>query len=168
MRSVFVSSGGNRDLQKNEISWTIEDMNGPFSALDKLKRLWVRRRSCFHPENVVQSIRQVKLIVTVSSPPPPDICRGTRSDPSPRSPSPAWTPCSTCESTSSFGLFSTSCKLSVRVILARNTEAGCSRCTPPPPKCFSLVPLLWYRIKFLRKEAASLYVCQTISITRAS
>lgn len=34
---VFVSSG--RDLQKNEISWTIEDMNGPFSALDKLKKL---------------------------------------------------------------------------------------------------------------------------------
>lgn len=31
--------GGKRDLQKNEISWTIEDMNGPFSALDKLKRL---------------------------------------------------------------------------------------------------------------------------------
>lgn len=28
-----------RDLQKNDISWTIEDMNGPFSALDKLKRL---------------------------------------------------------------------------------------------------------------------------------
>ncbi|KAG7247713.1 hypothetical protein CRUP_003912, partial [Coryphaenoides rupestris] len=28
-----------RDLQTNEISWTIEDMNGPFSALDKLKKL---------------------------------------------------------------------------------------------------------------------------------
>lgn len=28
-----------RDLQNNEISWTIEDMNGPFSALDKLKKL---------------------------------------------------------------------------------------------------------------------------------
>lgn len=33
--SVSVS----RDLQKNEISWTIEDMNGPFSALEQLKRL---------------------------------------------------------------------------------------------------------------------------------
>lgn len=27
------------DLQQNEISWTIEDMNGPFSALEKLKKL---------------------------------------------------------------------------------------------------------------------------------
>uniref|UniRef100_A0A3P8TLW8 Leucine-rich repeats and immunoglobulin-like domains 3 n=1 Tax=Amphiprion percula TaxID=161767 RepID=A0A3P8TLW8_AMPPE len=30
------------DLQNNEISWTIEDMNGPFSALDKLKRLFLQ------------------------------------------------------------------------------------------------------------------------------
>lgn len=37
MHSFFVSS--KRDLQNNEISWTIEDMNGPFSALDKLKKL---------------------------------------------------------------------------------------------------------------------------------
>uniref|UniRef100_A0AAV2J0F2 Ig-like domain-containing protein n=1 Tax=Knipowitschia caucasica TaxID=637954 RepID=A0AAV2J0F2_KNICA len=30
------------DLQNNEISWTIEDMNGPFSALDKLKKLFLQ------------------------------------------------------------------------------------------------------------------------------
>lgn len=30
-----------RDLKNNEISWTIEDMNGAFSGLDKLRRLWV-------------------------------------------------------------------------------------------------------------------------------
>lgn len=28
-----------RDLKNNEISWTIEDMNGAFSGLDKLRRL---------------------------------------------------------------------------------------------------------------------------------
>jgi len=28
-----------RDLKCNEISWTIEDMNGPFSALDNLRKL---------------------------------------------------------------------------------------------------------------------------------
>uniref|UniRef100_A0A3Q4ATV5 Ig-like domain-containing protein n=1 Tax=Mola mola TaxID=94237 RepID=A0A3Q4ATV5_MOLML len=44
-RISFIADGAFRglsnlqmDLQKNEISWTIEDMNGPFSALDKLKR----------------------------------------------------------------------------------------------------------------------------------
>lgn len=49
MWSVFVSS--ERDLQNNEISWTIEDMNGPFSALDKLKKLWVHNpcNTMFHP-----------------------------------------------------------------------------------------------------------------------
>lgn len=31
----------NRDLKNNEISWTIEDMNGAFSGLDKLTKLWV-------------------------------------------------------------------------------------------------------------------------------
>nr|XP_015809178.2 leucine-rich repeats and immunoglobulin-like domains protein 3 [Nothobranchius furzeri] len=30
------------DLQDNEISWTIEDMNGPFSALDKMKTLFLQ------------------------------------------------------------------------------------------------------------------------------
>ncbi|KAA0720851.1 Leucine-rich repeats and immunoglobulin-like domains protein 3 [Triplophysa tibetana] len=36
------------DLRSNEISWTIEDMNGPFSALDNLRKLflqWNRIRS---------------------------------------------------------------------------------------------------------------------------
>ncbi|KAG7234543.1 hypothetical protein INR49_003929 [Caranx melampygus] len=31
------------DLQNNEISWTIEDMNGPFSALNKLKKMFLQR-----------------------------------------------------------------------------------------------------------------------------
>nr|XP_055046623.1 leucine-rich repeats and immunoglobulin-like domains protein 3 [Misgurnus anguillicaudatus] len=30
------------DLKSNEISWTIEDMNGPFSALDKLRKLFLQ------------------------------------------------------------------------------------------------------------------------------
>ncbi|KAL2103032.1 hypothetical protein ACEWY4_002200 [Coilia grayii] len=30
------------DLKNNEISWTIEDMNGPFRALDKLKKLFLQ------------------------------------------------------------------------------------------------------------------------------
>uniref|UniRef100_A0A669E0Q2 Leucine-rich repeats and immunoglobulin-like domains 3 n=1 Tax=Oreochromis niloticus TaxID=8128 RepID=A0A669E0Q2_ORENI len=46
-RVSFIADGAFRglsnlqmlDLQNNEISWTIEDMNGPFSALDKLKKL---------------------------------------------------------------------------------------------------------------------------------
>uniref|UniRef100_A0A8C5E883 Ig-like domain-containing protein n=1 Tax=Gouania willdenowi TaxID=441366 RepID=A0A8C5E883_GOUWI len=46
-RVSFIADGAFRglfnlqmlDLQSNDISWTIEDMNGPFSALDKLKRL---------------------------------------------------------------------------------------------------------------------------------
>lgn len=29
----------NRDLKNNEISWAIEDMNGAFSGLDKLRKL---------------------------------------------------------------------------------------------------------------------------------
>ena len=33
------SSPYNRDLKNNEISWTIEDMNGAFSGLDKLRWL---------------------------------------------------------------------------------------------------------------------------------
>ncbi|KAM9328840.1 leucine-rich repeats and immunoglobulin-like domains protein 3 [Pholidichthys leucotaenia] len=37
-----VSSLQTLDLQNNEISWTIEDMNGPFSALDKLKKLFLQ------------------------------------------------------------------------------------------------------------------------------
>uniref|UniRef100_A0A3B4XH79 Leucine-rich repeats and immunoglobulin-like domains 3 n=1 Tax=Seriola lalandi dorsalis TaxID=1841481 RepID=A0A3B4XH79_SERLL len=44
-RVSFIADGAFRglsnlqmDLQNNEISWTIEDMNGPFSALDKLKK----------------------------------------------------------------------------------------------------------------------------------
>lgn len=35
--NIFTSSI--RDLKNNEISWTIEDMNGAFSGLDKLRRL---------------------------------------------------------------------------------------------------------------------------------
>ncbi|KAJ8245552.1 hypothetical protein GJAV_G00271960 [Gymnothorax javanicus] len=30
------------DLKNNEISWTVEDMNGPFSALDKLRKLYLQ------------------------------------------------------------------------------------------------------------------------------
>uniref|UniRef100_A0A674MXD0 Leucine-rich repeats and immunoglobulin-like domains 3 n=1 Tax=Takifugu rubripes TaxID=31033 RepID=A0A674MXD0_TAKRU len=46
-RVSFIADGAfrglsNLDLQKNEISWTIEDMNGPFSALEKLKRLFLQ------------------------------------------------------------------------------------------------------------------------------
>uniref|UniRef100_A0A8C4NUX4 Ig-like domain-containing protein n=1 Tax=Dicentrarchus labrax TaxID=13489 RepID=A0A8C4NUX4_DICLA len=46
-RVSFIADGAfrglsNLDLQKNEISWTIEDMNGPFSALDKLKKLFLQ------------------------------------------------------------------------------------------------------------------------------
>uniref|UniRef100_A0A8D3DA82 Ig-like domain-containing protein n=1 Tax=Scophthalmus maximus TaxID=52904 RepID=A0A8D3DA82_SCOMX len=49
-RVSFIADGAFRglsnlhmlDLQNNEISWTIEDMNGPFSALDKLKRLFLQ------------------------------------------------------------------------------------------------------------------------------
>uniref|UniRef100_A0A8D3E9A7 Ig-like domain-containing protein n=1 Tax=Scophthalmus maximus TaxID=52904 RepID=A0A8D3E9A7_SCOMX len=46
-RVSFIADGAfrglsNLDLQNNEISWTIEDMNGPFSALDKLKRLFLQ------------------------------------------------------------------------------------------------------------------------------
>ncbi|KAL3977460.1 biotinidase [Sarotherodon galilaeus] len=50
-RVSFIADGAFRglsnlqmlDLQNNEISWTIEDMNGPFSALDKLKKLFLQR-----------------------------------------------------------------------------------------------------------------------------
>lgn len=38
-----------RDLKNNEISWTIEDMNGAFSGLDKLRRLWVGFASWWPP-----------------------------------------------------------------------------------------------------------------------
>lgn len=38
-----------RDLKNNEISWTIEDMNGAFSGLDKLRRLWVGFASWLPP-----------------------------------------------------------------------------------------------------------------------
>ncbi|XP_029901992.1 leucine-rich repeats and immunoglobulin-like domains protein 3 [Myripristis murdjan] len=49
-RVSFIADGAFRglshlqtlDLQNNEISWTIEDMNGPFSALDKLKNLFLQ------------------------------------------------------------------------------------------------------------------------------
>uniref|UniRef100_UPI003AAFCCC6 leucine-rich repeats and immunoglobulin-like domains protein 3 n=1 Tax=Centroberyx gerrardi TaxID=166262 RepID=UPI003AAFCCC6 len=49
-RVSFIADGAFRglshlqtlDLQSNEISWTIEDMNGPFSALDKLKKLFLQ------------------------------------------------------------------------------------------------------------------------------
>ncbi|KAK0144443.1 Leucine-rich repeats and immunoglobulin-like domains protein 3 [Merluccius polli] len=49
-RISFIADGAFRglshlqtlDLQNNEISWTIEDMNGPFSALDKLKKLFLQ------------------------------------------------------------------------------------------------------------------------------
>ncbi|KAL7371033.1 hypothetical protein ABVT39_016921 [Epinephelus coioides] len=49
-RVSFIADGAFRglsnlqmlDLQNNEISWTIEDMNGPFSALDKLKKLFLQ------------------------------------------------------------------------------------------------------------------------------
>uniref|UniRef100_A0A673BGF9 Ig-like domain-containing protein n=1 Tax=Sphaeramia orbicularis TaxID=375764 RepID=A0A673BGF9_9TELE len=46
-RVSFIADGAfrglsNLDLQNNEISWTIEDMNGPFSALDKLKKLFLQ------------------------------------------------------------------------------------------------------------------------------
>ncbi|XP_056158051.1 leucine-rich repeats and immunoglobulin-like domains protein 3, partial [Lampris incognitus] len=49
-RVSFIADGAFRglshlqtlDLQNNEISWTIEDMNGPFSALDKLKQLFLQ------------------------------------------------------------------------------------------------------------------------------
>uniref|UniRef100_A0A8C5EIS6 Ig-like domain-containing protein n=1 Tax=Gouania willdenowi TaxID=441366 RepID=A0A8C5EIS6_GOUWI len=49
-RVSFIADGAFRglfnlqmlDLQSNDISWTIEDMNGPFSALDKLKRLFLQ------------------------------------------------------------------------------------------------------------------------------
>ncbi|XP_061663502.1 leucine-rich repeats and immunoglobulin-like domains protein 3 [Syngnathoides biaculeatus] len=49
-RVSFIADGAFRglsslqtlDLQNNEISWTIEDMNGPFSALDKLKNIFLQ------------------------------------------------------------------------------------------------------------------------------
>ncbi|KAM6895606.1 leucine-rich repeats and immunoglobulin-like domains protein 3 [Xenentodon cancila] len=49
-RVSFIADGAFRglsqlqmlDLQNNEISWTIEDMNGPFSALDNLKKLFLQ------------------------------------------------------------------------------------------------------------------------------
>uniref|UniRef100_A0A8C7TKQ4 Ig-like domain-containing protein n=1 Tax=Oncorhynchus mykiss TaxID=8022 RepID=A0A8C7TKQ4_ONCMY len=49
-RVSFIADGAFRglshlqmlDLQNNEISWTIEDMNGPFSALDKLRKLFLQ------------------------------------------------------------------------------------------------------------------------------
>uniref|UniRef100_A0A3Q2ZJP1 Leucine-rich repeats and immunoglobulin-like domains 3 n=1 Tax=Kryptolebias marmoratus TaxID=37003 RepID=A0A3Q2ZJP1_KRYMA len=49
-RVSFIADGAFRglsnlqmlDLQNNEISWTIEDMNGPFSALDKMKTLFLQ------------------------------------------------------------------------------------------------------------------------------
>ncbi|KAJ3612098.1 hypothetical protein NHX12_020375 [Muraenolepis orangiensis] len=49
-RISFIADGAFRglshlqmlDLQNNEISWTIEDMNGPFSALDRLKKLFLQ------------------------------------------------------------------------------------------------------------------------------
>uniref|UniRef100_A0AAY4EIH8 Ig-like domain-containing protein n=1 Tax=Denticeps clupeoides TaxID=299321 RepID=A0AAY4EIH8_9TELE len=49
-RVSFIADGAFRglarlqalDLKNNEISWTIEDMNGPFSALDKLKKLFLQ------------------------------------------------------------------------------------------------------------------------------
>ncbi|XP_077450556.1 leucine-rich repeats and immunoglobulin-like domains protein 3 [Stigmatopora argus] len=49
-RVSFIADGAFRglsslqtlDLQNNEISWTIEDMNGPFSALDKLKKIFLQ------------------------------------------------------------------------------------------------------------------------------
>uniref|UniRef100_A0A7N6BKR1 Ig-like domain-containing protein n=1 Tax=Anabas testudineus TaxID=64144 RepID=A0A7N6BKR1_ANATE len=49
-RVSFIADGAFRglsslqmlDLHNNEISWTIEDMNGPFSALDKLKKLFLQ------------------------------------------------------------------------------------------------------------------------------
>uniref|UniRef100_A0A3Q4HVF9 Leucine-rich repeats and immunoglobulin-like domains 3 n=1 Tax=Neolamprologus brichardi TaxID=32507 RepID=A0A3Q4HVF9_NEOBR len=50
-RVSFIADGAFRglsnlqmDLQNNEISWTIEDMNGPFSALDKLKKFLQRNQ----------------------------------------------------------------------------------------------------------------------------
>ncbi|KAI1882237.1 hypothetical protein AGOR_G00248620 [Albula goreensis] len=49
-RISFIADGAFRglshlqtlDLKNNEISWTIEDMNGPFSALDKLRKLFLQ------------------------------------------------------------------------------------------------------------------------------
>ncbi|XP_036375757.1 leucine-rich repeats and immunoglobulin-like domains protein 3 [Megalops cyprinoides] len=49
-RVSFIADGAFRglsnlhtlDLKNNEISWTIEDMNGPFSALDKLRKLFLQ------------------------------------------------------------------------------------------------------------------------------
>ncbi|XP_030623053.1 leucine-rich repeats and immunoglobulin-like domains protein 3 [Chanos chanos] len=49
-RVSFIADGAFRglshlqtlDLKNNEISWTIEDMNGPFSALDNLKKLFLQ------------------------------------------------------------------------------------------------------------------------------
>ncbi|XP_008314176.1 leucine-rich repeats and immunoglobulin-like domains protein 3 [Cynoglossus semilaevis] len=49
-RVSFIADGAFRglsnlqmlDLQNNEISWTIEDMNGPFSALEHLKKLFLQ------------------------------------------------------------------------------------------------------------------------------
>uniref|UniRef100_A0A3Q2E4J5 Leucine-rich repeats and immunoglobulin-like domains 3 n=1 Tax=Cyprinodon variegatus TaxID=28743 RepID=A0A3Q2E4J5_CYPVA len=49
-RVSFIAGGAFRglpnlqmlDLQNNEISWTIEDMNGPFSALEKMKTLFLQ------------------------------------------------------------------------------------------------------------------------------
>uniref|UniRef100_A0A8C1VDD3 Leucine-rich repeats and immunoglobulin-like domains 3 n=1 Tax=Cyprinus carpio TaxID=7962 RepID=A0A8C1VDD3_CYPCA len=46
-RISFIADGAfrglaNLDLKYNEISWTIEDMNGPFSALDNLRKLFLQ------------------------------------------------------------------------------------------------------------------------------
>ncbi|KAG5830333.1 hypothetical protein ANANG_G00309350 [Anguilla anguilla] len=49
-RVSFIADGAFRglthlhtlDLKNNEISWTVEDMNGPFSALDKLRKLFLQ------------------------------------------------------------------------------------------------------------------------------
>ncbi|XP_048863366.1 leucine-rich repeats and immunoglobulin-like domains protein 3 [Brienomyrus brachyistius] len=49
-RISFIADGAFRglsrlqmlDLKNNEISWTIEDMNGPFSALDSLRKLFLQ------------------------------------------------------------------------------------------------------------------------------
>uniref|UniRef100_A0A8C7NXI2 Ig-like domain-containing protein n=1 Tax=Oncorhynchus mykiss TaxID=8022 RepID=A0A8C7NXI2_ONCMY len=69
-RVSFIADGAFRglshlqmlDLQNNEISWTIEDMNGPFSALDKLRKLFLQGNQILDLQiNILVRLSQLHL-----------------------------------------------------------------------------------------------------------
>uniref|UniRef100_A0A8C8CY16 Ig-like domain-containing protein n=1 Tax=Oncorhynchus tshawytscha TaxID=74940 RepID=A0A8C8CY16_ONCTS len=69
-RVSFIADGAFRglshlqmlDLQNNEISWTIEDMNGPFSALDKLRKLFLQGNQILDLQiNIIIRLSQLHL-----------------------------------------------------------------------------------------------------------